>query len=196
METVSLHWCSLCNKFLDFLFPPRCLGCLQVGALLCPECLSQVHHVEPPICSRCGDAVVVDGLCPRCRTFPLSHVNCIRSEAYFEGVLREAVHQLKYKGRTALAEPLGGLMAAYWGQHPMPADVLIPVPLHAARQRERGYNQAGLLAREMARRVGLAVDEQTLVRQRATSPQVGLNAVQRGQNVRDAFRCSASRRGS
>ena len=74
----------------------------------------------------------------------------------------------------------------------MPADVLIPVPLHAARQRERGYNQAGLLAREMARRVGLAVDEQTLVRQRATSPQVGLDAVQRGQNVRDAFHCAKS----
>nr|HID12457.1 ComF family protein [Anaerolineae bacterium] len=109
---------------------------------------------------------------------------------YFEGVLREAMHWLKYRGRTALAEPLGGLLAAYWMQHPMTADVVVPVPLHATRLRERGYNQAALLAREMARRVGLVVDELTLVRQRATAPQVELDAKQRKENVRDAFRCS------
>jgi ComF family protein len=67
---------------------------------------------------------------------------------------------------------------------------VVPVPLHAARLRERGYNQAALLAREMARRVGLALDEQTLIRRRATAPQVELNARQRSENVRDAFHCS------
>ena len=192
IETVGLRWCSLWSKFLDSLFPPRCVGCHRVGVWLCPECLSQVHHVEPPICSRCGDAVVVDGLCPRCRTSPLRNVNCIRSVAHFEGVLRKAVHHLKYYGRAALAGPLGDLMAAYWMQQSMLADVLVPVPLHAARLRDRGYNQAALLAREMGRRVGLAVDEHTLTRRRATSPQVGLNAVQRGENVRDAFHCVGS----
>jgi len=111
---------------------------------------------------------------------------------YFEGVIREAVHRLKYRGRTALAESLGELMAAYWVQHSMLADLIVPVPLHAARMRERGYNQAALLAREMARRVGLEVDEQTLVRQRATDPQVELNAKQRKENVRDAFSCSSN----
>jgi len=109
---------------------------------------------------------------------------------YLEGVLREAVHRLKYSGRTTLAEPLGDLMAVYWMQHPMPTDVIVPVPLHAARLRERGYNQATLLAREMARRVGLMVNEQMLVRQRATAPQVELNAMQRKENVHDAFCCS------
>ena len=117
-------------------------------------------------------------------------IECIRSAVYFEGVLREAVHRLKYYGRTALAEPLGGLMVAYWVQHPMPADVIVPVPLHTARLRERGYNQAALLAREMACRVGLALNEQTLVRRRATASQVKLDARQRKENVRDAFRCS------
>ncbi len=114
----------------------------------------------------------------------------IRSAVYFEGVLREAVHRLKYYGRTILAEPLGDLMAVYWTQHPMPADVIVPVPLHTARLRERGYNQAALLAREMARQVGLALNEQTLVRQRATASQVKLDARQRRENVHDAFRCS------
>jgi ComF family protein len=133
--------------------------------------------------------VVADGLCLRCRTTPL-RIDCIRSAVYFEGVLREAMHRLKYRGLAALAEPLGGLMATYWKKHPMPADIVVPVPLHAARLRERGYNQAALLAREMARQVGLQVAEQTLVRQRATAPQVELDARQRRENVRDAFCCS------
>jgi len=129
------------------------------------------------------------GLGAHCRTAPLQ-IECIRSVVYFEGVLREAVHWLKYRGRTALAGPLGGLMAGYWMQHPMPTDIVVPVPLHTARLRERGYNQAALLAREMARRVGLVVDEQTLVRWRVTAPQVELDFRQRRENVRDAFRCS------
>jgi ComF family protein len=132
---------------------------------------------------------VAGGLCMRCQTFPLK-IDCIRSVAYSEGVLREAVHRLKYRDLTALAEPLGGLMASYWVQHPLPADVVVPVPLHAARLRERGYNQAALLAHEMARRVGLAVDGHTLNRQRATAPQVELNARERRENVRDAFHCA------
>jgi len=102
------------------------------------------------------------------------------------------MHWFKYRGRTVLAEPLGELMAAYWTQHPMPIDVVVPVPLHAARLRERGYNQAALLAHEMARRVGLTVDERVLLRQRATAPQVELDAEQRKENVQQAFRCSGN----
>jgi len=184
-----LATCDLWTRFLDLLFPPRCIGCRRVGSWLCAECLDQMPRVEPPFCARCGDVVAADGICARCRTAPLQ-IECIRSVVYFEGVLREAMHWLKYRGRTALAEPLGGLLAAYWMQHPMTADVVVPVPLHATRLRERGYNQAALLAREMARRVGLVVDELTLVRQRATAPQVELDAKQRKENVRDAFRCS------
>lgn len=124
-------------------------------------------------------------LCNRCRTAPLP-IERIRSVVYFEGVIRQAMHQFKYKGITALAEPLGGLMAEYLMEHPMPIDVVVPVPLHAARQRDRGYNQAGLLARQLEE----PVDEDTLVRQRATAPQVELDAEQRRENVRGAFRCS------
>lgn len=186
---IGRHWRGLCGQFLDLLFPPRCVGCRRVGVWLCADCLDQIPHVEPPFCARCGNVVVAGDLCVRCRTSPL-RIECIRSAVYFEGVLRKAMHRLKYRGHTALAVPLGGLMAAYWTEHSMPADVIVPVPLHAARLRERGYNQAALLAREMARQVGLAVDEQALTRQHATAPQVKLDAKQRKENVRDAFRCS------
>jgi ComF family protein len=81
-------------------------------------------------------------------------------------------------------------MTTYWQQHPMAVDVIVPVPLHAARFRERGYNQAALLAHELARYTGLTVDEQTLVRKRATAPQTKLDAKQQKENVHAAFSCS------
>jgi len=189
IEAFGSRWLGFRGQFLDLLFPPRCVGCGRVGAWLCADCLDQIPRVEPPFCTRCGDKATDDGLCARCQTSPLQ-IDCIRSAVYFEGTLRQAVHWLKYRGRTALAQPMGGLLAEYWMQHPMPADVVVPVPLHADRLRERGYNQAALLAREMAGRAGLAMDEQTLTRQRSTSPQTELDAKQRKQNVHDAFRCS------
>jgi ComF family protein len=191
IETVGLHWCSFRNRFFDLVFPPRCVDCRRVGTWLCAECLSRVPLVEHPLCSCCGGAVAADGLCARCRTSPLQ-VERIRSVVYFEGAVREAIHQFKYNGRTALVEPLVDLMVAYWMKHPMSVDVVVPVPLHAARLRERGYNQAALLARELARRIGLPLNERVLMRQRATSPQVGLDATQRRENVRAAFSCSGN----
>ena len=165
-----------------------------MGAWLCAECLVQMPRVEPPFCSRCGNASATDGLCARCRATPW-HIECIRSAFYFEGLLRDALHRFKYDGLTALAASMGGLMATYWTEHPVPADVVVPVPLHVARLRERGYNQAALLAREMVRclatrGVELALDEQSVVRQRATSPQVGLDVRQRKENVQGAFECT------
>ena len=188
VETVAL-WHNFRSQLLNLIFPPRCVGCHQTGAWLCAECMSRIPPVEPPVCIRCGDKVSAGELCARCHTSPLQ-IESICSVVYFEGVLREAMHCFKYRGRTVLAEPLGALMATYWTQHPMPIDIVTPVPLHAARLRERGYNQAALLAHEMARRAGLIVDERLLLRQRATVSQTKLDAVQRKKNVSAAFRCS------
>jgi ComF family protein len=162
-----------------------------MGAWLCDDCLAKIPRVLPPLCVCCGRALPPDGtarLCARCQDQPLQ-ITQIRTAVYFEGVVRKAVHRFKYNGLTALSEPLGELMASYWIEHPVPVDVVIPVPLHIARLRERGYNQATLLARELAARVNLIVDDRLLKRQRATAPQVELNARQRMENVRDAFRC-------
>jgi ComF family protein len=161
-----------------------------MGAWLCAECISRSPRVEPPICPRCGESTVADAVCPRCRNSPLQIEN-IRSVVYFEGVLREAIHELKYSGRTVLAEPLGDLMATYWLHHSMPVDVVVPVPLHPTRLHERGYNQAGLLARHVGRRVGLVVNDCVLMRHRATLPQVELDSSQRKENVHAAFSCSS-----
>jgi ComF family protein len=81
-------------------------------------------------------------------------------------------------------------MADYWRAHDLSFDLVVPVPLHQARLRERGYNQAGLLAQALARRVECAYEAEALVRHRATAPQVELDASARRENVRDAFLCA------
>jgi ComF family protein len=149
--------------------------------------------VEPPFCTRCGGEIenAISELCAHCRTDP-PRIERIQSAVYFEGTLRKAVHKFKYDGVTTLAEPLGSLMTEHWLKYPITVDVLVPVPLHKSRLRERGFNQAALLAHQLARQVDVAVDEQTLVRQRATASQVDLDSEERKKNVRDAFRCTAS----
>jgi ComF family protein len=110
----------------------------------------------------------------------------------FEGVVRHAIHQLKYQGRTDLASSLAGLMVTAWGEKPFSVDCVIPVPLHPRRLRERGYNQATLIAEEFARRVGLSVLPDALVRERVTESQTRLSAFERRRNVDGAFRAHGS----
>jgi ComF family protein len=154
--------------------------------------LGSIPRIEAPFCARCGDEIrnPTSDLCPRCQTVPLQ-IERIRSAVFYEGVLRRAVHKFKYEGITALAAPLGGLMTESWSRHALPTDVVVPVPLHEDRLRERGFNQAALLARELSQEAGLPVDEETLVRHRSTASQVGLDAEERVTNVRGAFRCTS-----
>ncbi len=112
-----------------------------------------------------------------------------RSAAHLSGPLREAVHSLKYEGVRALAGTLGQIVYDCWEAEPWTVDVIVPVPLHPQRRRERGYNQSALLARELARHTSLPVVEGALLRVTPTQPQVGLNAAERVENVRGAFRC-------
>jgi ComF family protein len=109
---------------------------------------------------------------------------------YFDGVLRTAIHALKYRNAQHLADPLGEMMGDYWRAHHIPADVIVPVPLHPSRERARGYNQSALLARRLGEITGLPIKENLLARIRATAPQVELGAEARRENVRGAFHCA------
>jgi ComF family protein len=111
----------------------------------------------------------------------------VRSVAIHDGALRQAIHHLKYRRRRELADALGQLLATYWQQAGLRADLVIPVPLHASRQKERGYNQAALLAHGLTAHVPLTLNETDLIRTRNTAPQIELKAQERKRNVRDAF---------
>ncbi len=183
----AVQWSRLRDTVLDLLFPPKCVGCGAGGQLLCDDCLSSAARIRPPICPRCGRPVRAKQLCTVCQEMrPV--IDGIRSVAYFEGVLRRAIHRFKYNGLQALAGPLARLLVEYQMEHQLPADVIVPVPLHPDREAERGYNQAGLLAEALGAKVECPVVQTGLSRVRPTAPQIEFNARERHVNVADAFR--------
>jgi ComF family protein len=130
----------------------------------------------------------IDGLCGTCRR-RRPRFAYARAAARYGGLVREAIHAFKFAGRRGLAEPLGDLVAEL-GLSALPGatpDLLLPVPLHRRRERERGYNQALLLSRRLERAWGVPVAADVLVRRGATAPQADLDAPARRRNVRGAF---------
>lgn len=154
---------------LDLIFPPVCVGCGQVGVLLCAPCISTFNAEKPekaPVATPLTDLVAV---------------------GHFSGTLRKAVHALKYEHATALATPLGKLLAQHIVDSGWPQSILIPVPLHPARLAQRGYNQSTLLAQAAGLTLGWSVNTEVLHRSRETTAQVGLSFEERKKNVKDAF---------
>jgi len=184
----------------EAVFPARCLECGQflapaagdglpaapaaadalrlLGPHFCPGCLQGVLRVGHPLCPGCGvmfkGGVGEDHVCGRClETPPPFHM--ARAAFVYDRSLVDVIHCFKYKGKTQLARPLGLLLfeafERYWGRAPV--DVVLPVPLHRRRLKERGFNQALLLVRRWPLRPGMPkvpVDTDVLRRARATAP--------------------------
>ncbi len=180
---------------IDAVFPARCAGCGRAGQRFCEPCLSALAYLPLPVCERCGYPLPAQAgrLCVTCRQAPPSALAGIRSAAFFEGPLQQALHSLKYKRDIILADTLARVLHRAWTEHPVPGNLVMPIPLSSQRLRERGYNQAGLLARGLAELAGLPYASQGAVRLRHTASQVGLSAAQRRENISGAFRGIAAR---
>ncbi len=194
----------LAGALLDFLLPPVCLGCgggiapADRARLICRRCRARLPVLPAPGCPRCGAPRLQTGRpdpplsCRECERWP-PHLRAARSACLLLPPADRIVHQLKYRGWHALAEPMAERMAAL----PLPEDtarearLVVPVPTTAARRRARGYNQAELLAAAYARRTGRQLWG-ALERSAAASSQTSLQPVERRANVTDAFRCVAS----
>jgi ComF family protein len=135
--------------FWEFLFPPRCGGCGRRGSWFCGGCRDSALMPAPRWCPGCGRRCAVDP-CPLCASGGLGPDDLV-AWFHLQGPLREAVHRLKYGDRPRLAGPLVELGLA---RSPLPAGAIVPVPLAPNRLRERGYNQADMIAAEIARRAG------------------------------------------
>lgn len=189
---------------LDLLFPPACPLCGSDFAarsphFFCPDCLSGVRPITSPCCPRCALPFATedgsDHLCESCLRDepPFSRVAAL---GIYEESLRLAVQRFKYEGAIVLDRPLGGLLAASLERDDaFRPDLLIPVPLHRSRLRERTYNQSLLLARVLGRRWRLPVPARLLVRVRPTPQQQGLKADVRRQNLKGAFALKRKLRG-
>lgn len=173
----------------DLFFPQWCIGCGREGSYICESCRQTLSVVQPPICPKCGRPQYQGVLCPECAERPLE-IDGIRSPFLFDGVIRRAIHELKYRNLRAVVPLLAELMHDYLIENPVPGDVLVPVPLHRKRLRERGYNQSALLARELGKLGGLPVVEDCLVRRSYAPPQARSSSVgERRSNVAGTFAC-------
>jgi len=137
-----------------------------------------------------------DHLCQACLLEPPPFLK-VETVGLYEGRLRQAVHRFKYRGEFSLDRSLGHLLASVLesSDADFRPDLLIPVPLHLNRLRERGYNQSLLLARVLGRRWRIPVCSRLLVRVLPTPPQQGLRAAERRRNIKGAFRVNASLKG-
>jgi competence protein ComFC len=178
---------QLQNEVTDLLFPRECIGCGKIGDFICVRCSKKLPRLNPPLCPRCGKPETSGSLCPDCWGSPRD-VDLIRSVFVFEGVIRDAVHAFKYSNLSALSGSLGSFMADYFLSNKMKGDVLIPVPLHSSRLRERGYNQSELLAREISHIINIPFDSGIVQRIRDNEPQARTKgAQQRRRNVKNVF---------
>jgi len=178
----------------DIAFPPRCAGCGQPGERFCKACQRSLAGLPAPLCDLCGYPLSEEeaGLCNACRRQAApAAIAGMRSAAFFEGPLRLALHNLKYKRDIILADTLAWLLVGAWRTYALPGALVLPVPLSPQRFRERGYNQAALLARGFAELAGLPYTQSGATRVRHTATQVGLSARGRWENLTGAFRAEA-----
>jgi len=190
------------DSFLNLFYPEECFICSSPVARrqdcgLCDDCRRKVLslRIEGARCPSCGAPLpgFADGsgnLCLECVRRPPPYSGA-RSFGYYSTEMRRVIQEFKFEGRRPLVKLLAPLISEAFFQswQREDFDLITSVPLHSARRRERGFNQAELLGKALAGVIGLP-ELQTARRATATQPQVGLSDAQRLENVRNAFRCT------
>jgi ComF family protein len=174
-----------------WLLPASCLLCSEPiseredDALICDLCRLRWQPLPHPVCDRCGQPSFRGLECRLCVAWP-EGLTRVRSAVWLEGSARDAVHQLKYEGWSRVAEAMAEGMR---GLEPLTGQVsLIPIPLGARRQRQRGYNQSERIAAALGSRIGAPLQANLLQRVRETRTQTALTPEARHANVAGAFR--------
>jgi ComF family protein len=175
----------LSERLWDLLFPPVCLGCRHVGRWICERCWPGIPWQMGWYCPRCeGDASPAG--CLHCQPSP-EGLRAVATVTAFEGLAREAVHALKFDERHAISGMMGRLMAG--GCREIEVDFVTHVALHRSRRRERGFDQSAMLARHVARDLGVPSCH-ALIRTRRTRQQALLDIEARRENMAGAFRAT------
>ena len=188
------NWRNAVTAGLDLLFPPSCPCCKEIAGdndrPLCRECRSQLKFIKTPYCSCCGRVFPGSGnnhLCGDCLNSSWAFDKA-RSLFSYEKIIAGLIHKLKYAG------DMNGLEAIEWmsGQSGVlqdldTPDIILPVPLHIKRLRQRGFNQAMILAQVLFPHDRRKIRFDLLSRQANTTSQAGLSGIERRKNLRNAF---------
>jgi ComF family protein len=181
------------HALIELVLPARCSVCGREGDFICSTCKSDLPELHRPFCRLCASPGSATP-CSACQEWPPAYDRILAPYLMDIGV-RRIVFDLKYHGIRALAPDMGRLMAAHIHSELLAVDIIVPVPLHRRRERERGYNQAELLAREIGARTGMPVED-ALRRTKDAPPQVSMSGVEeRRNNIEGAFECEANVRG-
>jgi len=173
---------------MEAIFPARCLGCQRRGVALCGHCRPHLPRLPQDVCSRCATRRFERGGCLGCRRLSPT-ITSIRAAFAYEGAARSAVLTLKFRSGRYLAPLMGELMRETLERRPVRAEVVVPVPLADGRQRQRGFNQATLLAEGVCEAVRGTLVADLLTRD-DRPPQSTLSAARRLRNLEGAFRCA------
>ncbi|MDB5074309.1 MAG: putative phosphoribosyltransferase [Chloroflexi bacterium] len=175
---------SVRRAVLDLLFPARCLSCNALGSFYCATCRTAILRLPDPLCPSCHRTVDANDPYCRCRAPSLRYVAAVGE---YTGPLRHAIHRFKYAGQRAAYRDLAALLYPIVSTLIAGDKLIMPVPLHPKRHRQRGYNQSLLLARVVAEDHRDMFHEHALKRVKRTTPQVGLSASERQRNLDGAF---------
>ncbi len=168
------------------------MHCQAAGSWLCQTCFKEIPFIATKICGHCGTPASIEFSvsCQQCFNNPLAYIDGIRVAAYYEdNPIRSAIHALKYRDHKGLVVCLGEILAQTYRQYHLEADIVVPVPLHRSKLKERGYNQSELLAKAAGRLLELPINTVTLRRFRRTKSQMTLGVRERHKNVDHAFLC-------
>jgi len=174
----------------ETLFPAKCIGCQRRGTVLCGDCREELPYLPPGVCRRCAAVRGARGVCRGCRRLSPA-LSGIRAAFAYENAARVAVLTLKFKSGRYLAPMMGEFLRAELGRRPVHADLVVPVPLATSRLRQRGFNQAQLLAEQVAATVRGVVATNALERQERPAQRT-LQAAERLVNLAGAFACPAA----
>lgn len=171
-------------RILDLIFPKRCLNCGRVGKYFCKNCVSTIRTIgiNEAICPVCGRRAFGGMTHPRCKT--KYSLDGLTSIFHYDGIVKEAVKTLKYRRVTDLAQEFVSLVPAI----DVIDGILVPIPLHFSRFRDRGFNQAEVLGRLLADRLHISIRTDILKRVIATPPQVEMkDRKERLKNMKNVF---------
>ena len=181
----------------SLLFPRGCPGCAQslpFPEVICDPCANRLKKVEPPFCRKCGAPMPRHWrveLCPECK-LERSPLRRIRSAYYYEGLVRQMIRDVKYRHRPRYLRFFACVLYPMIStEFPRSLEAIVPVPLHAAREWDRRFNQAALIAAEVSRFSGIPVRFELRKRSRSM-PQSSLSGIARRKNLRGVFECHFS----
>ena len=183
---------------LEILYPARCPVChgiLKGKDGICPECRKRLHYIKEPKCKKCGKQIEKNEMeyCRDCQRF--AHAFDKGAAVFvYDDIMRRSISMFKYHNRREYAKVYAKEMYQHCRHFLKMAspDVILPVPVHKQKKRQRGFNQAELVAKELGKLMNVPVDNTYLIRKEKTTPQKELTRQQRKGNLKKAFEVSTA----